>query len=106
MRSPTNEPLCLLEMRRIDHLAVEGEYARSRVFGEDRHNRAGTRQFGIGWHKRGVDRFDLRWMDRQHAGEAIARGAHGETRQTLQILEVRIYGFDGQYARSVCAEQS
>ena len=59
MRRSTDEPLRLLEMRRIDHLAVEGEYARSWVFGEDRHNGAGARQLGIGRHKSCVDRFDL-----------------------------------------------
>jgi len=79
----------LLEMRLVEHLAVERGDAGAG--GESGDHFLGVFDVGGGRREGGVDRLDLVGMDRQHAGEAFALG---QARGALQAGAVRLRARD------------
>src|SRR4051794_3348474 len=79
--NPLEHRARLLQVRLVDHPAVELERPRARIVGKGLDDRPGLGDLGLAWGEAGIDHRHLRRVDRHHAGKAVtlpARDIGGE----------------------------
>ena len=81
-------------MRAIKHGAIHRDGARARIVCEGLNNGARVCDFLRSSGEAGVDRRDLRRMDRQHAPKARRLAALGARLQRFEVAEFGLYGLN------------
>ena len=94
-----------LQMRRIDHLAVELQYARVRLRLERGDDRTRLRDLRLPGRERTIDHRHLRGMYCHHPGKPVAPSARRIGAQSVEVAKIGIDRLDRYHARRMRAEQ-